>query len=255
MDTGVEITFEGFLEKRAMKSGRNWKKRYFQLQSPYLTYRAAPGKKEKGRLLLTGSTTCSEVQDKKIVGKRSNVVLITLNSKDAKSELLYVSASSIEESKKWKEEIAIASMKLKDIHVSTKRFTHQLAGSLHNIVMPGPPPPAALPGPPSANAPPSLSSTSSTGETKNADDAKQNTTGPPIDPKMWGWGDNILGQIGQSVSTLQNIASPKHVEALKRKNAPSFAACGTLHTVCVTVKGMLFGFGDGKDGQLGEYLK
>ena len=54
------------------------------------------------------------------------------------------------------------------------------------------------------------------------------------------------------MSTTTQSAQPKHVEALKRKNAPSsLAACGTCHTICVTVNGMLFGFGEGAEGQLG----
>ena len=232
----MDVKFEGYLHKRARKSGRNWKKRYFQLVGDCITYREAPGKKEKGRLLLTQH---SKVVASDIDKKKQHVLQIICNRTDPGSDTLYVSASSTDEFEQWRTEIQIVTSQLQDRHLSTQTKVPgpPPAGSLSSI--PGPPPPAALPGPP-----PSLSSG---GETKS----NRARTGPPTNTKMYAWGANECGQIGQSQSSLQNTADPKHVEALKRKNAPAFAACGLRHTVAVTVSGMLFGFGEGGEGQLG----
>jgi len=253
--TDVTINHEGYLEKRARKSGRNWKKRYFTLQShqnhsSVLIYREAPGKKEKGRLVLTPHAKCQKSES----DKKNNVLEIICDVTNSSGETLFVSASSQNELDKWLLELAIVTSKLKDKHLaraSQANLPPPPAGSLSNIRLPGPPAPAAssLPGPPSSKPPPSLSSSSSSSSSSSGE---TKSDGPPVNPKMWGWGANHDGQIGQSQSLLQNSAQPKHVEALKRKNAPSsLAACGTCHTICVTVNGMLFGFGEGAEGQLG----
>ena len=235
---GAAISMEGYLEKRARKSGRNWKKRYFQLQAPYLTYRDAPGKKEKGRLLLSANTKCLDSD----IDNKPFVIKIICDSTNGNSDTLYVSGSSNSEFKKWMEEIHIVASQLKDKMLSTQRNIPgpPPAGSLSSIKLPGPPPPpvSSLPGPPSSKPPPSLSS----GECKS---------NSPVNTKLYSWGCNLNGQIGQSQSSYQNSSNPIHVEALKRKNSPAFAACGTNHTIAVTEKGMLFAFGDGKEGQLG----
>ena len=101
--SGVVISCEGYLQKRARKSGRNWKKRYFQLQSPYLTYREAPGKKEKGRLLLTAHAQCTDAD----IDNKPFVLKIVCDQTNDKSETLYISGSSNSEFKKWMEEIHV----------------------------------------------------------------------------------------------------------------------------------------------------
>ena len=248
--SGVLISCEGYLQKRARKSGRNWKKRYFQLHSPYLTYRDAPGKKEKGRLLLTAHAQCTDAD----IDNKPFVLKIVCDQTNDKSETLYISGSSNSEFKKWMEEIHIVTSQIKDKYLSQQSHIPgpPPAGSLSNIKLPGPPPAQALPGPPSSSSAPKLA-LSSRGETKSNVSCHQSGRLLPSthNPKLYSWGANENGQIGQSQSTFQNACDPKHVEALKRKNSPAFAACGSNHTIAVTVNGMLFGFGDGELGQLG----
>ena len=253
----------GYLEKRARKSGRNWKKRWFDLQHPHLIYRESPGKKEKGRILLSRTTVV--VKSSAGGDSRPHTFEIVVDPSDAGCERLTCAADSAEEYTRWHKFIGICIAKLKDKYLSTRdgQALHRRPGSLHNLppppALPGPPsalpgPPSALPGPPSAlPGPPQgeskqsvLSSNDVGGGTKRrAHDA------PVDDPKLWAWGSNLSGQCGQSQSSVQNTANPKHIEALKRKNSPKFADCGSRHSVAVTVSGDIFAFGEGGAGQMG----
>ena len=117
--TDVTINHEGYLEKRARKSGRNWKKRYFTLQShqnhsSVLIYREAPGKKEKGRLVLTPHAKCQKSES----DKKNNVLEIICDVTNSSGETLFVSASSQNELDKWLLELAIVTSKLKDKHLA-----------------------------------------------------------------------------------------------------------------------------------------
>ncbi|XP_029459054.1 X-linked retinitis pigmentosa GTPase regulator isoform X2 [Rhinatrema bivittatum] len=74
-----------------------------------------------------------------------------------------------------------------------------------------------------------------------------------VDGKLFMWGDNCEGQIGQASET--NVCAPQQVNVGKQV---SWVSCGYYHSAFVTWTGELYTFGEPENGKLGlppEHLK
>nr|XP_033805364.1 X-linked retinitis pigmentosa GTPase regulator [Geotrypetes seraphini] len=74
-----------------------------------------------------------------------------------------------------------------------------------------------------------------------------------VDGKLFMWGDNCEGQIGQANET--NVCAPQQVNIGKQV---SWVSCGYYHSAFVTWTGELYTFGEPENGKLGlppEHLK
>jgi alpha-tubulin suppressor-like RCC1 family protein len=71
-----------------------------------------------------------------------------------------------------------------------------------------------------------------------------------VENKLFVWGDNSSGQLGQSSERLARSPRPVQVMGLRSHRVRS-VACGTFCTFAVTEGGELWAWGRGSDGQLG----
>ena len=67
--------------------------------------------------------------------------------------------------------------------------------------------------------------------------------------QCYAWGHNQFGQLG--IKALEETSTPRLIDALKDETVVN-VSCGALHTLVLTSKGHLLGFGSNKSGQLGD---
>jgi len=66
--------------------------------------------------------------------------------------------------------------------------------------------------------------------------------------KVWAWGNNFFGQLGDNTETPRNI--PVSVYGIKRKICQ--IECGEYFTICLDIKGQVWGWGYNGGGELGD---
>ena len=86
---------QGYMRKRALKSGKNWKDRYFVLEQTEPTWAEGPKKKIKGRLHVTGRTELYGNDDDEFG------LEIVVDPDDDRADVLHVSCGSKAEFKAW----------------------------------------------------------------------------------------------------------------------------------------------------------
>jgi hypothetical protein len=70
------------------------------------------------------------------------------------------------------------------------------------------------------------------------------------DGRVFVWGSGSRGQLGLGSASLQLL--PAQVEGVLAEKQASLVSCGRCHTAVITTDGLLFTFGQGDDGQLGN---
>ena len=70
------------------------------------------------------------------------------------------------------------------------------------------------------------------------------------DGRVFVWGSGSRGQLGLGSTSLQLL--PAQVEGVLAEKQASLVSCGRCHTAVITTDGLLFTFGQGDDGQLGN---
>ena len=70
------------------------------------------------------------------------------------------------------------------------------------------------------------------------------------DNKVYGWGNNTLGQLGINVVNSAKVYKPVLIEDLNDINIKQIS-CGSLHTLVLTFDGIVYGWGRNTEGQIG----
>ena len=70
------------------------------------------------------------------------------------------------------------------------------------------------------------------------------------DKKLYGWGENKLGQLGIKVINYNKLYKPVWIEDLKDVIIEQIS-CGALHSLVLSNDGLVYGWGDNRFGQIG----
>ena len=70
------------------------------------------------------------------------------------------------------------------------------------------------------------------------------------DNKLYGWGNNLYGQLGLKVINDSKIYKPVLIEDLNDIIIKQIS-CGSLHTLILSNDGIVYGWGDNRFGQIG----
>jgi len=73
-----------------------------------------------------------------------------------------------------------------------------------------------------------------------------------VSGKLFGWGENQFGQVGDGSTVLKSEPTAVSLSALLGREILSVHTHGSLHNLLVTVDGQLFGWGRNNLGQLGD---
>eukprot|EP01029_Cantina_marsupialis_P020408 TRINITY_DN4779_c2_g2_i1.p1 TRINITY_DN4779_c2_g2~~TRINITY_DN4779_c2_g2_i1.p1 ORF type:complete len:595 (-),score=181.25 TRINITY_DN4779_c2_g2_i1:407-2191(-) len=221
------IVFQGFLTKCAIKSRRNWKKRYFRVFNNEITYSKSMGSsKVKGSLPVDAKSSVRSCDLKDFC--------FEYDSSDGR--VMFAYASSTAELREWMKALKNLINKHKTIaEEEGKRMQRELELKEMGEV---------------------AAASKLAEEAKNAAEPEKVSFfdlimgGKFRAKKLFSWGFNDVGQLGCGDKGVDK-SSPEIVPALKRKNQAIKISCGTNHMGAISAQGLVFMWGSGKEGQMG----
>ena len=286
-----EHKMEGFLVKRAMQSGRNWKKRWFVLKGGRIAYyedRPKPGSNErpKGVMELTPDTTVLVFKDNQSV--KPNTFEVT-----SKKLVLTVSADSLEQLKEWvaaldQQILAKAGitsqgaievckwLRTLGLQEYAKRMIDQfgcdelasiwdmseitsIGEALEMSRMEKDALEEAFRVLKKGKKPKSYKEQKKVPEKPKVATVLFDVNPPPpaATTRLFTWGDSSNGQLGLvQARTGAHCHTPTWVDALKNKSEPASVACGTAAMGCITKEGgNLYTWGSGPIGLGGDKME
>jgi alpha-tubulin suppressor-like RCC1 family protein len=84
---------------------------------------------------------------------------------------------------------------------------------------------------------------------KQVSSGRFHTSSIKTDGTLWTWGDNSIGQLGVNVTTNRSTPVTTFAGGTNWKQVD----CGRLHTAAIKTDGTLWTWGDGTDGELGNF--